>query len=154
MFKRLELLLPPMPLMIVLCAVIWGLAMAFPMLTFSIPSALEWALAFYILGFAFVLPAAISFFKAKTTVDPRTPEKSNTLVITGLYKVSRNPMYLGFLFCLLASSFLFSHILGFVISILFIPYMNSFQISLEEQHLKKAFGQQYTLYCQSVRRWL
>ena len=152
--KKLELLLPPLPLTLALCGIIALCAKLTPQLSLSITSAVEWGFAFWIVGMAFVLPAAISFFKAKTTVDPRTPEKSNTLVISGLYKVSRNPMYVGFLFIIVGTACFYGHISGLIISALFTPYLNRFQISLEEQQLSARFGAEYEQYCQKVRRWL
>ena len=154
MLKMLELLLPPLPLTSVLCALISWLTYLFPSLSLNIPYGDIIAIIFWLMGTAFVLPAAISFFNAKTTVDPRTPEKSKTLVINGLYKISRNPMYVGFLFYILGTAFFYTHISGLIIAVLFVPYMNRFQISLEEQQLNKTFGTQYSEYCQSVRRWL
>ena len=154
MFKTLELLIPPLPLTIALCAIIFLCHSLTPQYSLSINSAIEWGIAFWVLGIAFVLPAAISFFKAKTTVDPRTPEKSNKLVINGLYKLSRNPMYVGFLFLIVGTACYTGHISGLLLSVSFIPYMNRFQISLEEQHLTSTFGDEYIQYCNSVRRWL
>jgi len=154
MFKKLELLLPPFPLTIVLCGVIFLCAKLTPNFTLNIPSGMEWGVAFWVLGFGFILPAVLSFVKAKTTVDPRKPDKSNKLVISGLYKLSRNPMYVGFLFLVVGTAFFYAHIGGFIIATAFIPYMNRFQISLEEQQLTTTFGEEYTQYCQAVRRWL
>lgn len=154
MFKTLELLIPPLPLTIALCGIIFLCHSLTPQYSLSINSAIEWGIAFWVLGIAFVLPAAISFFKAKTTVDPRTPEKSNKLVINGLYKLSRNPMYVGFLFLIVGTACYTGHISGLFLSIAFIPYINRFQISLEEQHLTSTFGDEYIQYCNSVRRWL
>ena len=154
MLKKLELLIPPLPLTIVMCGVILLCHSLTPQYSLTISSAIEWGIAFWVLGVAFVLPAAISFFKAKTTVDPRTPEKSNKLVISGLYKLSRNPMYVGFLFLIVGTACYSGHVSGLVLSIAFIPYMNRFQISLEEQQLTTLFGEEYIQYCQTVRRWL
>lgn len=154
MLKKLDLLIPPLPLTIVLCVIIAFSDHYFPEYSLTIPSAIEWGFAFWVVGIAFVLPAATSFFKAKTTVDPRTPEKTKALVITGLYKVSRNPMYVGFLFVIVGTACFYQHISGVIISVIFIPYMNRFQITLEEQHLHRNFGDEYEQYCKRVRRWL
>ena len=153
--KRLELLLPPLPLTLILSLGIFAFAYFLPNTNIQIDRSIqEWAIAFWVLAIVFVLPAAISFFKAKTTVDPRYPEKSKALVINGLYKISRNPMYVGFLFILMGCTLFTGNIIGALITILFVPYMNRFQISPEELHLKDTFGEQYIDYCQRVRRWL
>ena len=154
MLKKLELLLPPLPLTLVLCAMIILAAMLSPELSIVVPYSQIMAFVFWGLSAVFVLPAALSFIKAKTTVDPRVPEKSKQLVINGLYKISRNPMYLGFLCMIIGTGFFYTHIMAVIFAILFVPYMNRFQISLEEQALKNAFGDSYIQYCQRVRRWL
>ncbi|MGK0443350.1 MAG: protein-S-isoprenylcysteine O-methyltransferase Ste14 [Bermanella sp.] len=107
-----------------------------------------------ILGLLFILPAAFSFFNAKTTVDPRTPDKSRTLVISGLYTISRNPMYVGMLLCLISLSMAQGNIFSLLLSFLFAWYITHFQIKPEERFLTEKFGDQYVQYCQKVRRWL
>jgi protein-S-isoprenylcysteine O-methyltransferase Ste14 len=154
MFKKIERLLLPLPLTIFSCGAIVLCANLFPQLSLSITSAIEWGFAFLIMGFVFLISAVISFLKTKTTIDPRTPEQTKTLVTSGLYQISRNPMYMGFLFFIVGTACIYGNISGFIITALFISYMNRFQISLEEQHLNTLFGEQYKLYCQSVRRWL
>lgn len=151
--SRLELLLPPLPLTFVIAFLIWALNLVLPLgIQFSGQTLL--ATFLLILGWLFILPAAISFFKAKTTVDPRVPNKSNKLVITGLYNISRNPMYVGMVLCLFALSMAQGNILSFVISMGFALYLNRFQIQPEERFLKQKFGEQYESYCQKVRRWI
>ena len=94
---QLELRFPPLPLTFIFAVFIWIADSLLP-LGFDFTGQALLASFFLFLGLLFILPAAFSFFKAKTTVDPRTPNKSNTLVISGLYKISRNPMYVGMLF--------------------------------------------------------
>lgn len=153
--KKLELLIPPLPLTLGLCGVILLVSQLLPASNwFHSVATLEWAIAFWILSFLFVLPAAISFFKAHTTVDPRYPEKSKVLVINGLYKISRNPMYVGFWFALIGCTLFTGNVFGIFISLAFISYMNRFQIQPEERYLLQSFGDTYKEYCQQVRRWL
>lgn len=107
-----------------------------------------------ILACYFSLAGVLAFKKAQTTVNPMSPETSAKLVDTGVYRISRNPMYVGFVMCLIS----FSTYLGHTFLFLFIPafmlYMNKFQISAEEQALTKLFGENYTQYLGRVRRWL
>ena len=154
MLKKLELLLPPLPLTFVLCGAIVISDIFIPELSINLAYGNWIACLFFMMSAVFVLPAVFSFIQAKTTVDPRVPEKSKKLVVSGLYKISRNPMYVGFLFFILATGFFYSNIIALVLAVVFVPYMNRFQISLEETQLNKAFGEHYIQYCQRVRRWL
>lgn len=150
---QLELRLPPLPLTFVFALIMWGINLILP-LHFDFTGQAMIASFFLILGLIFIVPAALSFFKEKTTVDPRTPEKSNKLVVTGLYKISRNPMYVGMFLCLLALSIAQGNILSVLISISFVLYLTRFQIKPEERFLTEKFGDQYLQYCEQVRRWL
>ena len=95
------------------------------------------------------------FRGAGTTVNPTTPDKVSSLVITGIYRVSRNPMYVGFLLFLVAWGIFLSHLLSLLLfPTIFIVYMNHFQIPQEEKALKRLFGEEFTSYKKEVRRWL
>jgi len=153
MLKKLELLLPPLPLTFVVAFLMWFINEQMPnSMQFTGQNLL--ATFVLILGVLFILPAGISFIRAKTTVDPRTPDKSNKLVITGLYTMSRNPMYLGMILCLIALSIAQGNVLNLMLSIGYGFYLSRFQIQPEERFLKAKFGEQYTEYCQHVRRWI
>lgn len=94
------------------------------------------------------------FIRAKTTINPMAPDNADKLVIKGLYRISRNPMYLGVLFLLLAWAVYLQNILSFAPPILFVVFMTLFQIKPEEKALRKKFGTQYDEYSKSVRRWI
>jgi len=83
-----------------------------------------------------------------------TPDKSTTLVTDGIYRISRNPMYLGLLFLLVAASLYFSSFLSILIIPAFIWYLTEFQIKPEEESLKRVFGEDYETYLKKVRRWV
>lgn len=106
------------------------------------------------IGVFFSLAGALSFRKAKTTVNPLKPETASALVSSGIYRYSRNPMYVGFaLFltawaCYLASPLSLLGVLGFVL------YMNKFQIAPEERALTTLFKADFLAYQAKVRRWL
>jgi len=95
-----------------------------------------------------------SFQKAKTTFNPLKPDAASSLVASGIYRVSRNPMYVGFLLVLTGWAMWLSHPLPFLFLPIFVGYMNRFQISPEERVLSAKFGEEYDTYKQSVRRWL
>lgn len=113
------------------------------------------------LGFIFMAVAAfldggavLQFFRTHTTINPMRPERAEKLVITGMYRYSRNPMYLGLLCLLLGWAILLGSLLPFILLPVFIAIMNRQQIMPEEDILEQKFGQQYESYKKSVNRWL
>ena len=105
-------------------------------------------------GLAIIAIAIGAFIKAKTTINPMNPYKAETLVIKGLYRISRNPMYLGVLLLLLGWAAYLQNMAGFAPVILFVVAMTLFQIKPEEKALRKKFGTEYDAYCKRVRRWI
>lgn len=111
---------------------------------------------------ALILAAAIAtmiygvleFRRLETTVNPLQPEKSTALVTSGVFRFSRNPMYLGLLGILISASIFFGALTAVVILPLFILYMNVFQISPEEKAMEKLFAGEYNEYRAQVRRWI
>ena len=101
-----------------------------------------------------IVAAVVSFRTAKTTVDPTHPDKASHLVNSGIFKYSRNPMYLGFSFILLAYALKLQTLAALLLVIGFVIYLSYLQIKPEEEMLKKLFGDDYVDYCQRVRRWL
>ena len=105
-------------------------------------------------GAVFTLGGVMAFRVARTTVDPRTPEKASALVTSGVYRYSRNPMYVAFaLFLLawaiyLAAPWSLGGVAGFVL------FMDRLQIPAEEQALESLFGDDFRRYRERVRRWL
>jgi len=88
-------------------------------------------------------------------VNPTKPSDASSLVVQGIYRVSRNPMYLGVLLLLIAWGIYLEHlIVVFVLPAAFVIYMNKFQIEPEEQALQKLFGDDFASYKKKVRRWI
>ena len=151
--KFLALKIPPLLLMLLFAIAMW----AFYDNTFSfiLSKALRMTLlaSAITLALLLTLAGALAFKKARTTVNPTSPESTSSLVTSGIYRFTRNPMYLGFFIALVGWSIFLADLSALVLALLFIPYMNKFQISPEEQTLTKLFGQQYIDYCHRVRRW-
>jgi protein-S-isoprenylcysteine O-methyltransferase Ste14 len=107
-----------------------------------------------LLGF-FILISAVKLFRNdKTTVNPLSPEQATKLVTNGIFKLSRNPMYLG-MALILASVAVFFNIIGGIISMaLFCLYITKFQIIPEEKAMKDLFAQDFEQYMQATRRWI
>jgi protein-S-isoprenylcysteine O-methyltransferase Ste14 len=105
-------------------------------------------------GVCVALLGVASFRRARTTLNPLKPDKSSALVMSGIYRYTRNPMYLGLLLVLLGWAFFLANALAFVFLPVFILYMNRFQIDPEERVLASVFGQEFVAYLSKVRRWL
>ncbi|WP_460231346.1 methyltransferase family protein [Aurantivibrio plasticivorans] len=98
--------------------------------------------------------STFQFWRDRTSVNPRNFEGTQTLVVRGVFRLTRNPMYLGFFLLLVALGFFLDNIVSMIIAVFFIPVMTRLQIKPEEQYLKEKFGESYENYCANVRRWL
>jgi len=105
-------------------------------------------------GGVFAVPAIFLFRRAHTTVDPIKPAAASKIVTYGVYRFSRNPMYVGLLFVLAAWAVWLCNPLAFLFLPAFVIYMNRFQILPEERVLSAKFGSEFNAYMMSVRRWL
>jgi protein-S-isoprenylcysteine O-methyltransferase Ste14 len=152
--QALELRIPPLVLVVIAAALMWLLAVLVPTASFSNAWNVHLALLPMISGVAIVLLGVAAFRRAGTTVDPRVPQQTSRVVSTGIYRRSRNPMYLGFLLVLFGWSLYLSNGLCFLLLPLFIAYMNRFQILPEERMMLEKFGAQYNTYMARVRRWI
>ncbi|BCE02485.1 methyltransferase family protein [Marinicellulosiphila megalodicopiae] len=152
--EKLKLKIPPVILVILFGCLMFNASLFLPKFTFDSLIVLTVTAIVLLLSFIFCLSGVLEFRKNQTTVDPRSPEKTSSLVNSAIYSISRNPMYVGFalilvaLTCLLQSPFLIVCVFGFV------QYMNTFQIIPEEASLSEIFGDEYAQYKTKVRRWL
>ncbi|BFU91632.1 MAG: hypothetical protein NTAFB01_28190 [Nitrospira sp.] len=153
MFNALELKVPPLALVFLFGALMW-LVSAYSTFTIALPGRSAFALILYTGGSAIVLVGILTFRLMKTTVNPLTPEATTTMVTSGIYRLTRNPMYMGFLLILAGWAINLSHLLAFAFLPLFVWYMNRFQILPEERALASKFSEPFTRYKRSVRRWL
>ena len=107
-----------------------------------------------ILAAFFALGGVVSLRRAKTTINPVNPENASSLVSSGIYGVSRNPMYVGLALLMVAWAIYLSSLWSLVGVLGFILYMNKFQITPEERALTALFGARFLSYQAKVRRWL
>jgi len=150
----MKLLVPP-PLWAVLAgALIWALAHLLPQFAFSFPGQSILANSFFGAAIALGTVAIASFLTKRTTISPHTPQKTSTLVTTGLYSFSRNPMYLAMLLALIGFAIARGHPLGLLPVIGFIIVIETLQIRPEEAVLEEKFGEHYRAYKARVRRWI
>ena len=134
-----------------------GLLMWFlsrPAFDFSLPWREVIAGIFIAVALGIGVIALIGFRRAKTTVNPLSPEQASALVTGGIYRWTRNPMYLGMLLLLVGWACILSNWAALAILPLFVIYLNRFQIAPEERALRARFGDEFDNYCRKVRRWL
>ena len=103
-------------------------------------------------GLIFAIPALRQFFKTKNTVVLIKP--ANSLQTTGIYSMSRNPMYVGLLFIYLGMAFIFGNWWTLILLPLLIVLVTYRVILPEERYLMRAFGDEYADYKKKVRRWI
>tara|TARA_B110000858_G_scaffold55698_1_gene64704 strand:- start:719 stop:1174 length:456 start_codon:yes stop_codon:yes gene_type:complete len=112
-------------------------------------------LLFLVIGVSVIFLATRQFKISKTTVNPLKPETASSLVTSGIFRRTRNPMYLGLTSLLISFSIYFSSVFGIIIYLpLFISYITIFQIIPEEDAMNKLFSNDYKSYCLKVRRWI
>jgi protein-S-isoprenylcysteine O-methyltransferase Ste14 len=149
-----ELKIPPVAVVLLLGTAMWAAARFAPALRFDLPAARIVAAGLAAVGTIVAALGVASFRRARTTVNPLRPDAAASLVITGIYRRTRNPMYLGMLLVLLGWGLSLHSIPALVISAAFVPLMNRLQIIPEERALAARFGHAFTDYQAKVRRWL
>lgn len=132
----------------------WGAARAIPDLFIAFPWSGTIAVGMVVVGVGIAAVGVISFRRAGTSVNPLQPAKVSTLVVTGVYRMSRNPMYLGMLLCLLGWAVFLSNLIAFLFLPPFVMFMNRWQIRPEEEALASRFGPEFAAYKNRTRRWL
>lgn len=151
--NSLKLRIPPVALSLLFALAMAAVAYLVPAQV-NIPAKTGIALSVALAGGLVALAGVIAFRQYKTTANPLKPEQSSSLVATGIYRFSRNPMYLGFLLVLAGWSVYLANWATVLLLPLFMVYMNKFQIQPEERALAERFGAQFQAYCNTVRRWL
>ena len=150
----LELKVPPPVLALCLALLMWFTSLLVPSVVVPFGVRLGVALALVVIGQSISISGIVSFRRAKTTINPVKPSAASSLVTSGVYRVTRNPMYLGLLVTLVAWAVFLSNLVALLAAPLFVLYMNRFQINPEERVLSSLFGAEYAVYKEKVRRWL
>ena len=150
----LELKIPPPIQALLFSVAMWFTSAQFSSFAFVFPWHHALGILLVIVGIALGVVGAITFRRAKTTVNPTKPGEASSLVTSGIYRLSRNPMYVGLLVVLIGWALWLSNPLAFLFLPFFVAYMTRFQIIPEERVLSAKFGAEYAVYKQSVRRWL
>ena len=150
--------IPPPVIDLAVGLLMWALARAFPTAQlwpqgawpFGVGAALGIALA----GGLIALAGAWQFRRARTTINPLSPAKTSALVTGGVYRVTRNPMYLGMLLVLIGWGVWLGNAAAWLALPLSVLLLNTLQIKPEERLLRQRFGDAYARYAARVRRWL
>jgi protein-S-isoprenylcysteine O-methyltransferase Ste14 len=151
----LENKIPPPVVGLLFALIIWAISrVTAPLIIFNSQQILVVVVGMLIVGFGFAISGGISFRIAKTTVNPLKPETASALVTSGVYKVTRNPMYVGMAIILLAWTVYLQAPFALFAIVGFIAYIQCFQIVPEERALKMLFGSEFERYQSKVRRWL
>lgn len=151
----LELKIPP-PLVAVAVAgaMVAAASLLPPVLALPAGVRVGAALALAGVGACFDVAALLAFRKAHTTVNPLAPQRSTSVVTGGVYRITRNPMYLGLALILLGLALYLASPWALLGPVVFVTYITRFQVRPEERVLAARFGDGYTAYCARVRRWL
>ena len=152
--QRLELKIPPLLVWLVIAGAMLGVAYSAPRLSFTLAGSSVIALALVALGGALAFAGVIAFRDKRTTVNPLTPTASSSVVSSGVYRFSRNPMYLGFLLALAGWAVYLSNAGAALLLPAFVAYMTQHQIKPEERALLAKFGSEFAQYMSQVRLWL
>ncbi|MBK9136120.1 MAG: isoprenylcysteine carboxylmethyltransferase family protein [Betaproteobacteria bacterium] len=150
----LDLRIPPLLLWAVFAAAIAAAAHWLPALNVPFSGQRVLAVALGVAGIAVALAGVVAFKRAKTTVNPLAPERARQVVATGVYRFTRNPMYLGLAATLLGLAVWWASLAGLVLVAVFSGWMTRGQIRREEAALLARFGDGYADYMARVRRWL
>jgi protein-S-isoprenylcysteine O-methyltransferase Ste14 len=152
--SRLEHATPPPAVAGLVALGMWSVAAFGPRLTAAAALRLWIAVVLAVTGAAFAVLGIRAFRASRTTVNPLKPELATALVTTGVYRITRNPMYVGMAFVLLAWAVYLGAVLPFAGVAVFVLYITRLQIQPEERVLRTLFGAEYEAYAARVRRWL
>jgi len=132
----------------------WLVARFSPAFTADLPGRPGVALALAAAGAAVALAGVAEFRRVRTTVNPLRPERASALVTSGVFRWTRNPMYLGLALALLGWAAFLAHPLAALGVPAFVVWMNRWQIPREERALAALFSEEFARYRTRVRRWL
>lgn len=152
--RWLELKIPPPLVWLIFAGVMFGVAYVAPGFTHSLPARIVLALTLGTFGAAVTLAGVAAFRSKNTTVNPFTPGASSSVVSNGIYRISRNPMYLGLFLALMGWAVYLSNAVAALLLPAFLAYMTRYQIKPEERALLAKFGPEFEQFMTRVRRWV
>lgn len=151
---NLENKVPPPLVAVIFGAAMWGASHYLAGIEVGKSWQIIIAVLVALIGAVFCVAGVVSFRRARTTVNPLKPDTTSSLVTSGIYQFTRNPMYVGFALFLVAWAIYLASPLTLFGAIGFVVYLNRFQIAPEERALAAIFGVKFEHYKQSVSRWI
>lgn len=145
---------PPVAVFLIVAALMWAACAWLPAWRIALPGRPLFAALALLAAAAVGVAGVRAFDRARTTVDPLRPARASTLVTAGIYRRTRNPMYVALAIALLGWAVWLAHPLALAGVAAFVLWMNRFQIAAEERALRALFGEQFDRYCREVPRWL
>lgn len=152
--SRLELKIPPDVVGLMTVALMLLASVTTPRLVLPPVVRVPLALLLVIGGVWLIVAARLSLERAHTSWRPMTPSQTTSLVTSGVYRMSRNPIYLGMLLVLLGAAVALASPVSLILSAGFVLYIDRFQIRPEERVLRAKLGPEYSDYVARVRRWV
>ena len=152
--RFLELKIPPLAVLVLFALAVYAAGRWLPTGNLPFVASPASALAAVVAGVGMALAGVVQFRRTGTTVDPLAPGKASALVDAGVYRWTRNPMYLGMALVLLGGALWWGSIPGVALVGGFCAYLTRFQIVPEERALQAIFGDAYIGYMSRVRRWI
>ena len=152
--KSLEVKIPPPAVAAAIALAMWGTSRLAPLLEIPGVWRLGTAAAILLAGIGFSAGGVLAFRRARTTLNPTKPEQASSLVRSGVYRITRNPMYVGLLCVLVAWAVFLSSAWALLGPVVYVLYIGRFQIAPEERALAALFGSEFADYQAKVRRWL
>jgi protein-S-isoprenylcysteine O-methyltransferase Ste14 len=146
--------IPPPFIMLLAAILMWMLHRWMPLAQLIVNPWNRSGWLFAVAGMGIAVAAFERFKQASTTVNPREPHTASNLVTGGVYRISRNPMYLGLLMILMGWALDLGTASPWIVPPVFVFIVTVLQIIPEEQALEKLFGEQYVEYRRRVARWL
>jgi len=150
----LELKVPPPIVALVLALLMWLTPAVAGLVQMPYPARVLCAIALLCIGQGISIAGVVAFRRARTTVNPVKASLASALVIRGVYRYTRNPMYVGLLLTLLAWALFLANTLAVPWVVVYVLYITRFQIIPEERVLASLFGTAYEAYKGRVRRWV
>ena len=152
--KSLELKIPPPIVGLLVAVAMWRIATVSPSLDVTLLIRKVTTGALLLVSAAIAFPSFVAFLRARTTINSMKPKATSSLVTGGIYRFTRNPMYLSVLLILVAWAIFLSSAWALIGPVAFVLYINRFQIKPEERVLAAMFGEEYAEYKGRARRWL
>lgn len=152
--QQLSLKIVPLAQLAIAITLMWLLSQHFPILPFYLNENGFFCVSLIVTGVLIMLAGVMAFYYQETTVDPRDPSKASSLVVAGIYRYSRNPMYLGMAIVLVGVAFMLANLGSLLVVPIFVMSITTLQIVPEELALEEQFGDSYREYKDKVNRWL